>query len=180
MIVVSVDLVSAISPDRSTRLALMHIANDGQATIQNPRLGDYLGETFVGRDAASLATGRVSKRAAVRGWRRHDYHVWNLVRRMLEAMGYDKGAPARFAAADLPLLDPEDPDVVSLAGLTPDQRADIVAHIAGLTEDHEAYPAPEGGWHCFHCGAHLRTVRGARLHFGPTPDGVARCVEAAA
>lgn len=108
MIIVTVHLASAID-GRTQQLARMHICNDGEATLQNPRLGDYVGETFVGRDAAALAQGRVSKRGAVRGWRRHDYHVWNLVRRMLEAMGYDKGpAPAgsaRTAFADLPMID---------------------------------------------------------------------------
>lgn len=103
MIVVTVHLASAVD-GRLQQLARMHISNDGTATAANPRLGDYVGETFVGRDADTLARGRVSKRGAVRGWRRHDFHVWNLVRRMLEAMGYDKGAP-RTAFADLGLID---------------------------------------------------------------------------
>lgn len=90
MIVVRVELWSAID-GRKTELARMHIANDGQATIANPRLGDYQGETFVGRDAATLDKGRVSKRGAVRGWRRHDFHIWNLVAAMLADMGYRQG-----------------------------------------------------------------------------------------
>lgn len=89
MIVVKVELWSAVNGSK-VELARMHICNDGEASATNPRLGDYTGETFVGRDAAALAKGRVSKRGAVRSWRRHDYHVWNLVRRMLESMGYDK------------------------------------------------------------------------------------------
>lgn len=179
MIVVTVHLLSAVSEDRSTQLARMHISNDGRASIENPRLGDYVGETFVGRDARSLAAGRISKRGEVRGWRRHDFHVWNLVARMLESMGYDKGRRPLAPAGELPLLDPDGPDVVSLAGLKPDQRADVLAHLAGLSEpEEETYPMPADGWLCFHCGQRFTTIRGARLHFGPTPDRVARCLEA--
>lgn len=98
MIVVTVHLASAVD-GRLQQLARMHICNDGEATLRNPRLGDYVGETFVGRDAETLAQGRVSKRGEVRGWRRHDFHVWNLVRRMLESMGYDKGARGGAAEA---------------------------------------------------------------------------------
>lgn len=90
MIVVRVELWSAIDGSK-TELARMHIANDGRATVQNPRLGDYTGETFVGRTSADLAKGRVSKRGEVRGWRRHDFHIWNLVAAMLENMGYRQG-----------------------------------------------------------------------------------------
>lgn len=90
MIVVRVELWSAVDGSK-TELARMHIANDGRATQQNPRLGDYMGETFVGRSADALNQGRVSKRGAVRGWRRHDFHIWNLVRAMLDDMGYRQG-----------------------------------------------------------------------------------------
>lgn len=40
---------------------------------------------------AALDKGRVSKRGAVRGWRRHDFHIWNLVAAMLADMGYRQG-----------------------------------------------------------------------------------------
>lgn len=89
MIVVRVELWSAIDGSK-TELARMHICNDGRRTIANARLGDYTGQTFVGRDSATLDKGRVSKSGEVRDWRRHDFHIWNLVRRMLESMGYDK------------------------------------------------------------------------------------------
>ncbi|PZU62345.1 MAG: hypothetical protein DI552_00305 [Brevundimonas sp.] len=91
MIVVRVELWSAVDGSR-TELARMHIANDGQASVANPRLGDYVGETFVGRDREALNRGRVSRRGQVRGWRRHDFHIWNLVRAMLDDMGYRQGA----------------------------------------------------------------------------------------
>ena len=90
MIVVRVELWSAIDGRRTER-ARRHIANDGRATVANPHLGDYQGETFVGRDSVALDKGRVSKRGAVRGWRRHDFHVWNLVAAMLADMGYRQG-----------------------------------------------------------------------------------------
>lgn len=112
MIVVTAELWSAVDGSK-TQLARMHICNDGRATIRNPRLGDYIGESFVGRDAETLAKGRVSKRAEVRGWRRHDYHVWNLVRRMLTAMGYVKGA----ISSPLPLVDDSPDEVADLDGL---------------------------------------------------------------
>lgn len=60
--------------------------------------------------------------------------------------------------------------------LSNEQLADIVAHVDGLLpSDSETYPAPPNGWTCFHCGAHFWTVRGARLHFGPTPKSVPHC-----
>lgn len=87
MIVVRVELWSAISGAR-TELARMHIANDGSGTM---RRASYLGQTFVGRRTADLDRERVSKQGRVPDWPRNDFHIWNLVARMLEAMGYDKG-----------------------------------------------------------------------------------------
>ena len=91
MIVVRVELWSAITGAR-TELARMHIANDGAGS---DRRCNYDGQTFVGRSTAELDKRRVSKRGRVPNWPRHDLHVWNLVARMLEAMGYDKGGDAR-------------------------------------------------------------------------------------
>lgn len=90
MIVVRVELWSAVTGQR-TELARMHIANDGLATTANPNVGDYTGVTFRGRNSAALDKGTPSKRADVRGWRRNDFHVWNLVAAMLDAMGYTAG-----------------------------------------------------------------------------------------
>lgn len=56
----------------------------------NHRRGDYVGETFVGRDAAALDRQQVSKRGSVANYPRLDLHVWNLVARMLASMGYTK------------------------------------------------------------------------------------------
>lgn len=159
MIVDTVHLASAVD-GRLQQLARMHICNDGRATIANPRLGDYIGETFVGRDADALAQGRVAKRGEVRGWRRHDFHVWNLVRRMLDAMGYDKGARSaergRTAFADLPLVDPDGdtPDVeigsavdcVRVDRLTRElMAAEIEAGMAGGLDVDQAFTGVSGG-----------------------------------
>ena len=89
MIVVRVELWSAVTGQKR-ELARMHICNDGETTCENPRLGTYVGETFVGRNADMLNKRRVSKRGRVANWRRADFHIWNLVRRMLTDMGYDK------------------------------------------------------------------------------------------
>lgn len=86
MIVVRVELHSAIT-GKVTELARMAICNDGSGSA---RVGNYTGESFVGRDKDALDRRTVSKRGSVRNWRRLDFHVWNLVRRMLEDMGYTK------------------------------------------------------------------------------------------
>ncbi|RAK51618.1 hypothetical protein [Phenylobacterium soli] len=61
------------------------------------------------------------------------------------------------------------------ASLTDDQRADIEAHVRGLTVDAETYNAPPHGWTCFHCGETFRTLSGARLHFGAYPSATPLC-----
>lgn len=178
MIVVTVHLASAID-GRVQQLARMHICNDGSATAANPRLGDYVGETFVGRDAEALAKGRVAKRGEVRGWRRNDFHVWNLVRRMLDVMGYDKGSPRTpFAASDLPLVDVQTPDVeigsavdhcVRVDQLTRDlMAAEIEAGMAaGLTID-QAFTGVSGG-----VMGGLLALAWANRTAGTTPDQLA-------
>ncbi len=86
MIIVRVELLSAVT-GKTTELARMHISNTGEGT---DRRCDYVGETFIGRDKAALQRGTVSKRGRVAGWRRHDFHIWNLVHRMLREMGYTR------------------------------------------------------------------------------------------
>lgn len=99
MIVVTVELWSAITGQRS-QLAKMHICNEG--TSDNPRVGNYRATTFVGRDEGALSRGTVSKIGTFGGWRRLDYHIWNLVRRALEECGYNKGLtfPKRTASVE--------------------------------------------------------------------------------
>lgn len=66
---------------------------------------------------------------------------------------------------------------ISVGHLTPEQQADIREHVAGLSDsDKEFNEIPPDGWHCFHCGAHLKTPRGARLHFGATPESLPACM----
>lgn len=88
MIRVSVQLLSAISASRSTELARMDIWNDGEQTLINDRMGTYHAHTLRGRDSAALDKGVPSKRASIGNWPRHDLHIWNLVRLLLETMGY--------------------------------------------------------------------------------------------
>lgn len=88
MLIVRVELLSAIT-GRTTELARMHICNDG--TSASTWRGDYVGESFVGRDSAALDRRTISKLGKVNNWPRLDLHVWNLVARMLLEMGYDKG-----------------------------------------------------------------------------------------
>lgn len=68
-------------------------------------------------------------------------------------------------------------ETVAIRHLNGKQKHDIREHVGGLApNDREYNSVPRGGWHCFHCGAHFVTVKGAELHFGKTPDAVARCV----
>jgi hypothetical protein len=100
MIVVRVELWSAVT-GRKVELARMHICNDGETTLDNPRRGAYVGESFIGRSTEALDERKVSKRGRVGNWPRLDFHVWNLVARMLEDMGYDKGKTRPAAQARL-------------------------------------------------------------------------------
>jgi hypothetical protein len=85
MIIVRVELWSAITGTQ-TELARMHISNCG--TNANPRRGDYEGVTFIGRKSAVLDRLAVSKRGELKDFPRQQLHVWNMVARMLAAMGY--------------------------------------------------------------------------------------------
>lgn len=94
MIRITVELLSAVHPSRNRVLAMMDIVNDGQERARDARRGTYIGFTYRGRDRTALEKRVVSKRAQIQGWPREDFHIWNLVARMLERMGYDKGAAA--------------------------------------------------------------------------------------
>jgi hypothetical protein len=85
MIVVRVELWSAITGKKS-ELARMHICNVG-GTVKR---GNYSARTFHGRSAAYLDKGRVARTGEVKDYPRLAVHVWNLVRRALEAMKYDE------------------------------------------------------------------------------------------
>lgn len=91
MIVVKVELWSAITGQK-TELARMSLANVG--VTPNGRRGDYHVETYHGRDAKALAEAmrerRVTRSAEVKNHPRLSEHVWNLVAKGLNAMGYGK------------------------------------------------------------------------------------------
>lgn len=88
MIRVSVQLISAVHHSRSTELARMDIWNDGEQSSENDRMGTYHAHTLRGRSSEALDKGVPSKRASIGNWPRHDLHIWNLVRLLLETMGY--------------------------------------------------------------------------------------------
>lgn len=87
MIIVKVELHSAVTGD-VTELARMRIHNDGTGT---GRHGNYFGVSFRGRSKESLDKHTTMKTAEIKNWPRLDFHVWNLVSKMLKEMGYTKG-----------------------------------------------------------------------------------------
>lgn len=87
MIVVRVELWSAITGQKS-EIARMHITNDGSGSSLNPRKGDYNVEVFKGRSCEALGRGHIHRTARVEGYNRLSLHVWNLVKRALDAAGY--------------------------------------------------------------------------------------------
>lgn len=89
MIVVKVELWSAIT-GRKTELARMEIVNDGELSVQNRSRGDYAVRALKGRSTEDLDKRVVQRESKVLNYPRLAVHVWNLVRRALDSMGYDK------------------------------------------------------------------------------------------
>lgn len=83
MIIIRVELHSAIS-HRVTELARMKICNVGGTGTR----GDYEAEVFRGRDKASLDKERVQRKGEVKNYPREAIHVFNLVARALNTLGY--------------------------------------------------------------------------------------------
>jgi hypothetical protein len=84
MLIIRVELHSAIT-GKVTEIARMRLYNDGTGDHE---VGNYVGETFRGRDKEAL-DGRVTvRKAEVKGYKRNNFHVWNLVAKMLKAMKY--------------------------------------------------------------------------------------------
>ncbi len=79
MIVVNVDLKSAISSARDRHLATLHICNIGGTKTR----GDYSVQAFG-------QSGNPGKSGTVKDYPREAVAVLNLVRRALEAAGYTK------------------------------------------------------------------------------------------
>ncbi len=86
MIKVTVELMSAISRDRDRVLGVMMIDNVTTAEDIAEKQGkscDYHGEI---RRAPEFV--KATRHAVVEKYRRNDYVIWVLVRKMLAAMGY--------------------------------------------------------------------------------------------
>jgi len=83
MLVVRVELHSAIT-GKVTELARMDIANVG-GTAQR---GDYYVSVMRGRSREALAMRKAHRNGQVKDYPRLRLHVWNLVFRALESVGY--------------------------------------------------------------------------------------------
>lgn len=88
MIVVSVQLDSAISATRDKELARVHISN--VSVNEAGTLADYAVESMRGRDKATLDKCIVQRRGRVVDHPRQREHVLNLVAKALISMGYGK------------------------------------------------------------------------------------------
>lgn len=86
MLVVRVELHHAMTREIS-EIARMHICNDATGTHL---VGNYEGRTLRGATKEELDRHKVQRRGIVLGYPRRDRHVFNLVTRMLVAMGYTK------------------------------------------------------------------------------------------
>jgi hypothetical protein len=86
MLVVRVELHSAIT-GRITELARATITNTGAGTKQR---GDYVCKTLRGRSKAALDRGTIQNAGTVTNWPRLSKHVWYLVAKALNSMGYMK------------------------------------------------------------------------------------------
>ena len=85
MLVIRVELHSAVT-HKVTELARAVIFNRGD--VASPRRGNYTGKAFRGRSKEQLGLQVVQRTGEVLNYPRLDLHVWNLVARMLTAMGY--------------------------------------------------------------------------------------------
>ncbi len=87
MIIIKVELHSAVTR-RVTELARMSIVNDGTGT---GRYGNYVGTIFRGRSTEQLNKQTIMRQKQLYNWPRLDFHVWNLVAKMHNELGYTKG-----------------------------------------------------------------------------------------
>jgi len=86
MIVVRVELHSAIV-GTVTELARMEICNEGSGTIAR---GNYIGRVLRVQGETLPSTRAVLKTGHVSAHPRISQHVWNLVAKMLNQIGYGK------------------------------------------------------------------------------------------
>jgi hypothetical protein len=85
MIVIRVELWSART-GRITEIARAHIIN----TSGRGRRRSYDVATFRGRSAEALAKREPQRKGRVENFPSEEVHVWNLVRKALDAMGYHR------------------------------------------------------------------------------------------
>lgn len=87
MIVVSVQLVSAIHPSRSKELARMTICNIGDGSETH---GNYEIKTYRGRSKEALDKRIVNRAGSVSNYPRLALHVWHLVYEAMKALNYNR------------------------------------------------------------------------------------------
>ena len=86
MIMVRVELHSAIT-GKVTELARMLISNVGDHPA-GPSRGNYVVQVLRGRDKETLDNHHVRKEGIVDNYPRLALHVWHLVQRALQSVGY--------------------------------------------------------------------------------------------
>jgi hypothetical protein len=84
VLIVRVELHSGIT-GKVTEIARMEIINDGTGIGS---MGHYTCRSFRGRDHNQLNNRTTSRTGVVKNYPRRKLHVWNLVARSLERMGY--------------------------------------------------------------------------------------------
>ncbi len=95
MIIVSVHLLSAVT-GKVTELARAHICNiGGTGTVR-----DYEIRTLRGRSARALDAGAVQRQGKVLGHRSLDLHIWHLVGKALQRIGYTPPPAAEAGEID--------------------------------------------------------------------------------
>lgn len=106
MIVVKIELVSAVSEDRSRELGRMYIANDGTSTDE--KIADYVvgvcrkNSTAVPQPVAPNGP-KPTRMAVVNGYPRLAYNVWRLVARAVTT-AFPEEREVKSGAA--PMLEP--------------------------------------------------------------------------
>lgn len=87
MIVVSVQLKSAVHPSRDRELARMEIFNDetGDHNLRN-----YGVRTLIGRSKEALDKHKVNRVGSVKRFPSEAIHIWHLISEALKAVHYDK------------------------------------------------------------------------------------------
>lgn len=88
MIVIRVELDSAIHPSRDIELARMEIANEG--THPKKTHGNYIARTLRGRGKEKLDCRVTQRHTEIKNFPREAEHIWNLVAKALKGMGYGK------------------------------------------------------------------------------------------